>query len=298
MTFPLVPRGRLIGVSFGSMQSFRRGSGTDVSGSRPYRTGDDIRTIDWAASARVSAARQRDEFVVRERYADEAPRVIVVCDRRPAMSFFAAPLPWLDKRAALIGAAELILESSIAAGGFVGYLDYADGAPRWDPPRGRRLAEVKERLPSAAFAAPSDTVERAVAHLTEHGRAVPQGSFVFVLSDFIPAPPADAWLTALEHRWDICPVVIQDPTWEQSFPDVSGIAVPLRTPGAARAAPARLTAGEVRARRGANEERLQRLLDGFRDLEREPVLVSSSDRVEILASFLAWAEVRRARRAQ
>ena len=39
--------------------------------------------IDWAASARLSAARGADEFVVREFFAEQAPRVVVVCDRRP-----------------------------------------------------------------------------------------------------------------------------------------------------------------------------------------------------------------------
>ena len=60
------------------MRSVRRGRGTEVAGSRPYRPGDDIRSIDWGASARMSSARGADEFVVRERYADEGPRVVVV----------------------------------------------------------------------------------------------------------------------------------------------------------------------------------------------------------------------------
>ena len=83
------------------MKSLRRGSGTDVAGSRPYRPGDDMDSIDWAASARLSTARGADEFVVRERFAEEAPKIILVCDRRPSMAHFAPPLPWLDKTAAM-----------------------------------------------------------------------------------------------------------------------------------------------------------------------------------------------------
>ena len=60
------------------------------------------------------------------------------------------------------------------------------------------------------------------------------GTFVFLLSDFIPAPSHEMWLTAIEHRWDLVPVVLQDPTWEQSFPDVDGIVVPLRDPRTGR----------------------------------------------------------------
>src|SRR4030095_12125839 len=96
-TFPLTPKRRLIGLSFGGMRSARRGSGTDVAGSRPYRPGGDMDSIDWAASGRPSSARGTDEFVVRERFADEAPRVIIVCDRRPEMAAFPSHLPWLSK---------------------------------------------------------------------------------------------------------------------------------------------------------------------------------------------------------
>src|SRR5438105_15904492 len=99
--FTLVPRRRLIGLSFGGMHSARRGLGSGVAGSRPYRPGDDVDAIDWPASARLSSARGTDEFIVRERFADEAPRVIVVSDRRPQMALFPAPLPWLRKDEAM-----------------------------------------------------------------------------------------------------------------------------------------------------------------------------------------------------
>jgi uncharacterized protein (DUF58 family) len=298
VTFPLVPRGRLVGLSFGTMRSFHRGAGSDVAGSRPYHTGDDVHAIDWAASARLSSARARDEFVVRERFADEAPRVVLVCDRRPEMAFFVPPLPWLDKAAAMRHTVELILQSTALVGGFAGYLDFADGEPWWLPPQsGRRLWELREeRLLSPSFDAPEDTIARSLAHVVRHPRAVTPGSFVFCLSDFLDPPPAEAWLTALEHRFDIVPVVIQDPTWEQSFPDVSGVVCPLRDPRTRRLAEVRLRRREVAARRSANEERLQELLAGLGDLGLDPVLVSSADPVHILAAFLEWAELRRVRR--
>jgi uncharacterized protein (DUF58 family) len=289
----------MIGLSFGTMRSVRRGTGTDVAGSRPYRPGDDVHAIDWAASARLSSARSADEFVVRERYAEEAPRVVIVCDRRPGMSHFAPPLPWLDKAAAMRTAAELVIESSLLVGGFVGYLDHGSGQPYWVPPRGgRRLAELRrERLPSPEFSGPEDSLELALAHLAEHRRSVTSGAFVFVLSDFLPLPSEEVWLAALEHRWDVVPVVIQDPTWEQSFPDVSGIVVPLRDPASGRAAPARLRRREVAARREANEERLRALVAGFEAIDLDPVVISTADRSGILAAFLDWADLRRARRA-
>jgi hypothetical protein len=280
------------------MRSLRRGAGTDIAGSRPYRPGDDMDAIDWAASARLSTARGTDEFVVRERFAEESPRVVVVCDRRPAMSCFAAPLPWLDKPLAMRNLFELILASAAMAGGFVGYLDQADGEPFWRPPQlERKLLKLQnERLESPDFRAPNDWLETSLDHLAQHRRAVTAGTFVFVLSDFVPRPSKDVWFIALEHRWDVIPVVIQDPLWEQSFPDVRGIVVPLRDPETGRAVPVRLTAKEIATRKAANEERVAGLIDEFRGLDLDPILVSSSEPAEILTDFLAWTEVRRTRR--
>jgi uncharacterized protein (DUF58 family) len=297
-TFQLISRRRLIGLTHGTMRSVRRGRGTEVAGGRPYRPGDDIRTIDWGASARLSAARGSDEFVVRERYADEGPRVVLVADRSPGMAFHAAPLPWLDKAGALNEVTEIVVGSGARAGGFVGYLDYADGEPFWLPPRGeRRLAHLREdRASSAGWTAPPDGLERSLEHLFEHRRNVTAGSFVFVVSDFLEPPSREAWLTAVEHLWDVVPVVIQDPVWEQSFPDVSGIVVPLRDPRSGRVTHVRLTEKEAAARRRAHEERLLALLDELVLLDLDPVLVSSSDPAEVLASFLDWTEFRRARR--
>ena len=119
---------------------------------------------------------------------------------------------------------------------------------------------------------------------------------LFVLSDFVPAPSNEVWFTAIEQRWDVVPVVIQDPTWEQSFPDVSGIVVPLRDADSGRTIPVRLKRRETDKRGSENEDRVRNLLTQFQELDLDPILISSSDPSEILAAFLAWAELRRVRR--
>lgn len=272
------------------MRSARRGTGSDVAGSRPYRPGDDVDTIDWNASARLSSARGTDEFVVRERYAEEAPRVVLVCDHRPEMSFFSPPLPWLAKGEAMRRACELILESALAARSFIGYLDFADGSPLWHPPRSQRgLFQPESRR---SYGAPPDTVGRALEHLIEHRRALPSGTFIFVLSDFLSAPPPEAWMTVVAQRWDVVPVVIQDPVWEQTFPELDGLVVPFSDPRTGRVTDVRLGRGEARARREHNERRFAELVSGFRSFDLEPVLLSSSDRDSVLGAFLAWSERR------
>jgi hypothetical protein len=125
---------------------------------------------------------------------------------------------------------------------------------------------------------------------------VTPGTFIFVLSDFIPAPSPETWLAAIGHRWDLVPVVIQDATWEQSFPDVDGIVVPMREPRSGRVSSVRLRKKEVAARREENQARTAALLETFRRLDVDPVVVTSSDRGDILAEFLLWTDLRRTRR--
>lgn len=292
LTFPLTPRRRLIGLSFGGMRSSRRGTGFDIAGSRPYIPGDDIRGIDWASSARLSSARSSDEFIVRERFAEEGPRVVVFVDRRPSMALFPPHLPWLQKSQAVEAAARFIGDSTLAARGLSGYLDFGEGGeePFWRPPRTEH--EVWRLEDRRCFEAPEQNIELGLLHMAHLRPALPPGSFLFVLSDFLAMPDQDVWLAALEQRLDIIPVVFQDPVWERSFPDVGDVVVPLADPRTGRSRPVRLSSREAALRRKANESRWASLADEFRTLDIEPVLVDSNDPSDILAAFLSWAEQR------
>src|SRR4051794_24502043 len=247
--------------------------------------------MDWAASARLSAARGSDEFIVRERFADEAPRVVVLADRRPSMSIESSPLRSLDKPKAILTALELIAASAIAARSLTGYIDYAEGDADWRPPRTEMRAEPGA-LAGRAFAAPDDTVSRGLEFLGEHRRDLPTQAFVFVLSDFVVPPDLRVWQRALEHRWELVPVIVQDPLWERTFPDVSGISVSYASPETGRVAPVYLTRREAKAMRRENEERWERRIRDFRSLGIEAVSVHSHDLGDMLDAFLRWADLR------
>jgi uncharacterized protein (DUF58 family) len=253
-----------------------------------------VKAIDWAASAKLSRARGRDEFIVREHFADEAPRVVILCDRRPSMSLFPAGWPWLQKPEAVRTILRLISDSAFAAQAYVGYLDHGSGAALWKPPGEQRtLHEADLERP---FGAPPDALTRGLEELVGHRRDVPAGTFVFVVSDFLAPPPRDVWLRVLGRRWDVIPVVVQDPVWEQSFPDVSGIVVPFVDPQTGRPEYAELTRGEAAERRRANSERRRDLVRLLRGLDIEPVLVERSDVRSVFSSFLAWVDHRRTAR--
>ena len=123
--FPLVPRHRLTGGTFGAYHSLRRGRGTDIAGSRDYVPGDQLAWIDWKTSARQSAVRNDDAFVVREHYADEAPRVVIVADHHPSMALYPPEVPWLAKADVLRHVTVAVVASAQAARAYVGYLDFS-----------------------------------------------------------------------------------------------------------------------------------------------------------------------------
>ena len=263
-------------------------------GTRPYEIGDPVSTIDWFASARLSAATGRDEFIVRDHAADEAPRVVIVCDRRPAMGIYDKSLPWLSKPRVVAEVTAALVTSAMAARADVASLDYGDGDAYWLPP-GRRDVPwlVRERQESAAYDAPEDNLVEACDFLGGLHSDLRSGTFVFVVSDFIVPPPHDMWLDAAARGWDVVPVIVQDPVWEQSFPDIGSVAVPIRDPRSGRAELVRLSRREARSLRQRNEARLERLREELVSLDLEPVVLGTSDPFDVDRVFVEWAELRR-----
>lgn len=292
--FPLVPNRRFAGVQFGTRRSPRRGQGDEVAGTRPYRPGDRRAWIDWRASAKLSSARGGDEFVVREFFADQAPRVAVVADRGPGMALYADPYPWLDKRVTLETALRLIALSTEAERGELAYVHHDGGRSLWLHPRSAvsTLKLLDTRQADGLGAAP-ESLRASLDALARHAALFPHGSFVFVLSDFLEPPPARSWVRLRSLHWDVTPVIVQDPVWEQTFPDVSGVVLSMRDPATGETGDIWLTRRAARARATANERRLQRLLTGFERLGFDPVLLGTSDASEIASRFQRWADRRR-----
>ena len=82
-------------------------------------------------------------------------------------------------------------------------------------------------------------------------------------------------------------MILQDPIWEQSFPDVSGIAVPFVDGGSGRVTSQRCRgkrrrSGVSRTRRGSGS--LRRM---FHSLDMDPVVVSSHEHRDVVFSFSA-----------
>jgi hypothetical protein len=190
----------------------------------------------------------------------------------------------------------LIADSALAAQAYTGYLDHATGDSFWEPPKHQRT--LYELDSERGFGGPADAVARGLEELLRHTRDMPAGTFLFVISDFLAPPSRDLWLRVLARRWDVIPVVVQDPAWEQSFPAVGGIVLPFADPASRKRAYAELSHREAGGRRRANEARRSDLLRTLRGLDLDPVLVDRSDLRSVFASFVAWLDRRRSLRGQ
>lgn len=295
--FPLIPRPRATGVAYGQLPSRRRGQGAEVAGSRRYVPGDRLASIDWYASARESLVRDDDIFIVHQYYAEVAPRVVIVVDRSPSLSLYPSDLPWLSKPTAIHEAIVAVITASHAARAYTGYLDFAEEAggparPHWIAPRRQSVAAIVTRLRDE-FRAPPKSLELALDYLLGLPADAPAGTFVFAISDYLQPIPDTIWARARARRLDLVPVIVQDPVWEQSFPAVGGVALPVSDPGTGRRTALRLSRREARARREANEHRLEAMTSRFLGLGFDPVILGTADPMEIDAAFMAWARRRR-----
>jgi hypothetical protein len=144
-----------------------------------------------------------------------------------------------------------------------------------------------------AGAAGPSSLDGCLLALIRHASSFPAGTFIFVVSDFIDAVSPGIWLKLRALRWDVTPVLIQDPTWEQSFPDVGGTLLPVRDAASGEVGDVLISSREARIRAGANERRLESVLGAFARLGFDPVVLGSSDPAVVAEGFDRWAGRRR-----
>jgi uncharacterized protein (DUF58 family) len=284
---PLLPRRRVHGTPLGDMRSARRGEGAELVGLRAYRRGDDLRRLDHRSSARLSCAKGQDVLVVREFYAEESARVVLVVDASSSMRLYGRGLPWLDKPSAVRELVRLLLESAADARSPVGFLSAgADGGVAWWPPTRRpRPAEweAAERGPR-----PLADVLGELGRLPRLGK----GTFVFVVSDFLEPPGEAAWWPLLARGFDPVPVVLQDPTWEQSFPAIGGRALPVARVDGSRPRLVRVSRREADRLRHDHEARRRTTFERLRALMMDPVAVDSHEPAAVGLALRRWAAAR------
>ena len=226
-----------------------------------------------------------EEFVVREHYAEEAPRVVVLCDRRPSMSIFPEGWPWLvEARGDPRTPSTLIGASAIAARGLLGYFDEADGEAYWHPPRSSHALGAADL--ERPFGAPEDTLARGLRYLAEHGATSRPGRS----SSSSPTSSRSRRGTSGSTRSSGAGRSSRWSSRTRLGAELPGRGRRRRPVRRARSGSAcrlaALTEREARERREANETRSASLLLGLRALDLDPVLVSSHEPRDVVLSFL------------
>jgi uncharacterized protein (DUF58 family) len=286
----LEPHVRIIGSLFGSALSRRRGTSDDVVSGRPYQIGDDVRRIDWATSARLSALRGEDHFIVRESYGEEAPFVCFTLDRSPSMALYPREYPWLHKPDAVRLIAEVVALSASHYHCPLGFLD----ADSWQPPSTSSEAdEFRRLLDEGGYNRSEETMDSLFGRLRAVEHMLPGGSFVFCCSDFLEVPSERMLATVLDAEWELVPVIVQDPLWEQSYPEAAGeVALPV-CDEAGRFRLLRENRAKVSERRRTHEARLRRLEELFTGYGFPPIVISETGTGALAGALMSWNVRRR-----
>jgi uncharacterized protein (DUF58 family) len=167
----------------GRSKLVERGGRVEFAGHRPYAPGDEAKTIDWNAYARL------ETLVVKEFEAPKEAHLLLVTDRSASMSLF-------GKDAAALRLAAALGWLGLAAGARVACTS-SRGASPWLTAQERfpELLRALEQIPADGLADLPAAVERAPALGTGRRTAV-------VLSDLYEAEPAARAVAALRRRAD------------------------------------------------------------------------------------------------
>jgi len=193
----------------GTYTSRQRGPGFDFDQHRPYRAGDDVRRMDWNATARLLAP------FVRETHAERELNVTIAVDLSRSMAFGTAR----SKKELTLLAAACLVFSAIADQVNTGFLAFSDRVLRYEPPRrarGRawRIVEELWRLEPESRAT---AILPALRYLRGH---LKKQNLVFLISDFLSDEDlfGKGELKMLAARHDVVAVVVEDPAEAQLPP--------------------------------------------------------------------------------
>jgi uncharacterized protein (DUF58 family) len=285
VVFPFPARRRIAGALLGEATSVRRGESADIAGSRAYVPGDDPRAIDWAGSARLTAARGREQFLVREFHAEQTPVAAIVCDRSPSMSAAPPPgTPFLSKPQTLARVAALVADSALAARSAFGFFEFRDDTPFFSPPGARGARTLLDQWTQAPGRGGGRSVEQLLHALAAERAQLPAGTLVFVLSDFRRTPSDVVWPLVLDAGWELVPVVIQDPAWEQSFPPEAAGLVLEQDDG-----PVRIGTSDAVRLKGEHECRIGEIAAWSARRGFDAVIPQGYEPPELVAAFRTWA---------
>jgi uncharacterized protein (DUF58 family) len=204
-------RGLVNSVFTGEYRSVFKGQGMEFSEVREYQPGDEVRSIDWNVTARMSRP-----FV--KRYIEERELTVMLVVDLSGSERFGTVKRFKSELASELAA--VLAMSAIRNNDRVGVLLFTDRVEHVIPPRkGRRhvLRIIRDLLAFEPVGRGTDMVT-AIDYVA---RMLNEHAIVFIVSDFLEAD-IDHPLKLLAQRHDVVAVTVEDPS-ERLLPDI-GIA--------------------------------------------------------------------------
>lgn len=200
---------RLEGLLQGDYKSPARGDGMDLADLREYQLHDDVRRMDWNATARQGTP------YVREYLEDREIPVWLLLDMSPSMRFQSVSV---SKHVVLKEFTTLICRLMLGRGNRAGVMVFSGRVDRTIPARGGRQ-QLLQILGVLAQHRPSPEATDLGQVLKEAASVIRRRSLIFIVSDFISAPGWEKSLTLLAMRHDVVAVRLTDPL-ERHIPDL------------------------------------------------------------------------------
>ena len=200
---------RLEGLLQGNYKSASRGDGLDLADLREYQFHDDVRRMDWNATARQGIP------YVREYLEDREIPVWLLLDMSPSMRFEGVSV---SKHAVLTEFATLVCRLMLSRGNRAGAMIFSGQVDRTIPARGGRL-QLLQILNAISQHRPTRATTDLKQVLSDAGHVIRRRSLVFVVSDFISGEGWEKALATLAMRHDVVAVRLVDPL-EMRMPDL------------------------------------------------------------------------------
>lgn len=184
----------------GPYRSVFRGRGLEFEDAREYQPGDDVRAIDWHATARSGTVQ------IKQNIEERCLTAMIAVDLSASADFGSGPQSKRDLAAEL---AAVFALSAISNNDRVGLAIFTDTIERYLPPRtGRRqalaiLSAILDHKPKS----PRTSLDKVLRTL---GSVLPRRTTFFLLSDFLDRGFTRA-LRLLSLRHDVVAVSIRDP---------------------------------------------------------------------------------------
>lgn len=196
-------RRRFAALRPGAYTSHARGRGLEFDRHRPYQPGDDVRQIDWNATARSGTP------FLRETHAERELDVMVVADVSRSMELGTTRHAKSELQLLVAGS---LLFSAASDGINTGLLAFGQRVALFEPPRRSRARawRLLEELWAARGAPGRSAARPALQHLV---RRLRRGAIVFLVSDFLLDEDlfAAPELKVLAAWHDVVGVVVEDP---------------------------------------------------------------------------------------